>query len=594
MNSILIVGHPSSGYKEVEEILQQRGMTPALPSRRDALLPQDITTTLCKVHQASDIDNVTTEEEIKPLKVAPVWHGMALDLMLGNIEQTLWGWSDPQSIYSLDYWCQLDDNITFVLVYDAPHQALMKAATNHNNLSNTAVEHHLNNWMAYNGALLAFFLRNRNRCLLVSTQQVKLNSEACLQQLQPLLSTPLLSVAETKSEKVSYVATTDESSFSAPTNHNLLPIQKLTEMANIAGLDAKETQNVLQINTVEHYLLEQLISDYPACQDLYAELQSAANLPLQLDYREELKPQQVWEILVQQRLRNAELAAGLHKAYIGMSKTLELSVSEQTREGELLLSQLHQVQEELEKQCLQKFEIEKFKTQQSKQLQHQIALAKSKEEEVISLIKKVADIQKQLESTKASGRQSENEKNNLNVALVETKNLLAAAKANQQSQFDEQAQKFEILQQENELLLTQVHKVQQELERYFLENQKLKQHQTPAYYGAAERIKQELSYRLGATMISRSRSLTGWLGMPHALAAERRAWLQLNNKQPPKILPPVTIYRDAHEAERVKNHLSYRLGQVLISNSGSVVGWVKLPFAISREVSKFRQQRKDV
>ena len=172
--------------------------------------------------------------------------------------------------------------------------------------------------------------------------------------------------------------------------------------------------------------------------------------------------------------------------------------------------------------------------------------------------------------------------------------VVNCAKAKQQNQFDEQAQKFEILKQENELLLTQVHKVQEELERYFLENQKLKQHQTPAYYGAAERIKQDLSYRLGATMISRSRSLTGWLGMPQALAAERRAWLQFNSKQSTKILPPVTIYRDAHEAERVKNHLSYRLGQVLISNGGSIVGWVKLPFAISREVRKFRQQRKDI
>ncbi len=594
MNSILIAGHPSSGYKEVEEILKQRGMTSALPSRRDALLPQDITATLCKVHQASDIDNVTTEEEIKPLKVAPVWHGMALDLMLGNIEQTLWGWSDPQSIYSLDYWCQLDDNLTFVLVYDAPQQALMKAAANYKNLSSATVEHHLNNWMAYNGALLAFFLRNRNRCLLVSAEQVKLNSEACLQQLQPLLSTPLLSVAETKSEKVGYVVTTDESSYRVPTSHKLLPTQRLAEIANIAGLNAKETQDVLLANSVEYYLLEQLLADYPSCQNLYAELQSAANLPLQVEYQEELKPQQVWEIMVQQRLRNTELATGLHKAYIGMTKTLELSVSEQTREGELLLSQLHKVQEELERQYLQKAEIEKLKTQQDRQLQHQISLAKNKEEEVISLIKKVAEIQKQLETTKASGRQSENEKNNLNVALVETKKLLSAAKAKQQNQFDEQAQKFEILQQENELLLTQMHKVQEELERYFLENQKLKQHLTPAYYGAAERIKQDLSYRLGATMIKRSRSLSGWLGMPRALAAERRAWVHLNDKQPSKALPPVTIYRDAHEAERVKNHLSYRLGQVLISNGGSIVGWVKLPFAISREVRKFRQQRKDI
>lgn len=595
MNRILIVGHPSSGYQEVEEILQQRGMASPLPSRREALMPQEITATLCKVHQLPDIDSMTAEEEINPLQVAPVWHGMALDLMLGNLDQNLWGWSDPQSIYSLDYWRQLDDNLTFVLVYDSPQQALVKAAANQIDLSSTSIEHCISNWMAYNGALLAFFLRNRNRCLMVSAQQVKRNADACLQQLQPLLSTPLLSAVENKPDSIGYVVTIDESSYPTLTNNSLLPTQKMAEIANLAGLDAKETQALLQGNAVENYLLEQLLTAYPSCQQLYAELHSAASLPLQSDYQDALDPSKIWGQMVQQRLRNAELATGLHRAYIAMSKSHELSMTEQTQEAEVLLSQLHQVQVELENQHLQKEKLDKLNKQQNNQLHHQVILTRKKEEEVTSLIKKVADIQKQLDTNKATGIQSENERNTLNKSLNESKKQLVAIRTAQQHKYDEQEQKLEILKQENELLLTQMHQVQEELERYYLENQKLKQHQTPAYYGAAERIKQELSYRLGATMIKRSRSLRGWLGMPRALAAERRAWHQLTIEQQSKnILPPVAVYRDAYEAERVKSHLSYRLGQVLTRDSGSLFGWVKLPFALSREVRQFRLQRKDI
>lgn len=585
MNRILIVGHPSSGYKEVEEILQQRGMTSALPSRRDALLPQDITATLCKVHKVPDIDNVTAEEEIKPLQVAPVWHGMALDLMLGNLEQNLWGWADPQSIYSLDYWCQLDDNLTFVLVYDTPQQALMEASTKHKDLSGKTIEHNINNWMAYNGALLAFYLRNRNRCLMVSAQQVKRNSEVYLQQLQPLLNTPLLSMSEGASQEIAYFVTSDESPYSAQTRYPVLPENKLKEIANLAGLDVKETQDFLQENIVESFLLEQLLSEYPACQRLYAELQSAANLPLQTDHREKNDPAKIWKKMVQQRMRSAELATGLYQAYLSMNESLASDILIQNQECEVLLSQLHQVQEELERQYLIKEDLENLKTQQSTKLQYQISLTRKKEEELSPLIKKVAEIQKQLDISKTKSRLIEEEKNILNKSLNDAKKQLTTLKATEQK-------KIEKTQGENELLLSQLHAVQEELERYYLENNKLKAQQSPVLYGAAERIKQELGYRLGAIMIKNSNSLTGWLGMPKALAAERRAWHQYNSSQPQKNLPPVTVYRDAHEAERVKRHLSYQLGEVLIRSEGSLLRWVKLPFALHRSVRQFRHQRK--
>ena len=150
------------------------------------------------------------------------------------------------------------------------------------------------------------------------------------------------------------------------------------------------------------------------------------------------------------------------------------------------------------------------------------------------------------------------------------------------------------LEKENELLLTQLHKVQEELERHYLENSKLKATQKPqpqAYYGAADRVKQQLSYRLGATMIRQSRSIGGWLNMPFALRAEAKRYTQDQAANKSLQLPPITQYRDAHEAELIKQHLSYRLGACLVANTKTLGGRISLPWSLYAEVMAFRKDR---
>lgn len=45
---------------------------------------------------------------------------------------------------------------------------------------------------------------------------------------------------------------------------------------------------------------------------------------------------------------------------------------------------------------------------------------------------------------------------------------------------------------------------------------------------------------------------------------------------------------DNKDILRVKKHLSYRLGNVLVLNGKSIIGWIKLPWLLFREVRKFR------
>ncbi|HFN5525726.1 TPA: kfiB protein, partial [Escherichia coli] len=50
-------------------------------------------------------------------------------------------------------------------------------------------------------------------------------------------------------------------------------------------------------------------------------------------------------------------------------------------------------------------------------------------------------------------------------------------------------------------------------------------------------------------------------------------------------------YADADKAERVKKHLSYQLGQAIISSANSIFGFITLPFKLIVVVYKYRRAK---
>lgn len=458
MNCIIIAGHPQSGYQEVEHLLNSSGMKAAKPSRREGFLPFDIGAALSKAYNLPSISDIASENDIPQIDVAPVWHVMALDLLLGNIEQDLWGWADSQSIYLLDYWKTIDPKFTFILVYDEPHRALFESALDDfDPITPESLEHRIDNWVAYNGALLRFYMRNQERCLLVNVKQVLRDAGGFLKKLHTLLD-------ETQLEL-------DRSPIKLPVSVN---------------------------NDIDTYLIDSIIAEHPQSQQCFEELQSLANEPIEVTATHSANPTDAWLKLVHQRSQARQQLNQL----IESRSQVELQLQQRNNELDALQSQLSLVKEQ-------------------------------------------------------SGRGRE----------------------------------MKELSQENELLLVQLHQVQEELERYYLDNQRLRQKRTSAYYGAADRVKRQLSYRLGAIMIKHSHSISGWIRMPFVLVQEMRAFRQEKAINPATKLPPIHTYLDAHEAEKVKRHLSYRLGSVMVQHAASPIGWIKMPFLFQREVKEFRQQR---
>ena len=461
MNKIVIVGHPASGPEEVLALLQKCGMAAPLPSRREGMLPEAITATLCKAHKLPPLESVTDEGGFAQIEAAPVWQGMALDLMLGNLEQPLWGWADPQTIYALDYWEELDPQLTFVLVYDEPHRVLMEAARRHGSEGDAAapgqeLRRLLDNWVAYNGALLRFHLRHTGRSLLVHSQQVQRATDRYVEQLQPLLDTPLLSSAEAAA-----LPGSQEGSLPGA----IVPLAPDVGLAlSAAGIDPGQAASLLQADRAEHYLIDDVLGHFPAVMQTYAELQSVANLPLDAPPREaEGVAAAAWEALLRQRGFVSQVMVRLSDEVRRAGDKIAWSTEKLRDAGEengLLLTQLHKVQEELERQYLSLKDMER---------------AKEGADKTLALLQEQARLSQE-QASQEQAKKSEEQ-----------------AKLSQ-----EQAGRLRSTGDENQLLLGELHRANEELERYYLrlaETERGKANAERAF-GDASRENQALKFQL--------------------------------------------------------------------------------------------------
>lgn len=676
MNKIILVGHPQSGFARVEELLLDCGMAEAKPSRREGLTPAQISETLLKVHGVAPVQKLRTAAPLKQIKVTPLWNGLALDLMLANMEQPLWGWSDTQAVYLLDYWRFQDPQTVFVLVFDEPQSILTRQALDQADANPEELEARINAWIAYNSALLNFHLRYPERSMLVHAAQVQRSARSYLQQVSARIDAPLqVPGVEAKYGKLAEITNFSEEARKLEEQAQQTvgetdidrQIETVVEGSSVVAIELEgnsetmvcdfESKQGLDGNALAQWLVQQLLQGYPQASELYEQLQAAASLPQRsgnskanssLECIQTERNHSAWSAFVAQQttlqeraLRITQLGKTLDEQVLQMQqldlqlaqlKEAQAAAQQQTKvqqrllsnheaqlqesgqENQLLLEQLHKVQEELESRYMKAQQHEKLLAElpklkaDLKASQEKSTALQNASREKQALQEQLQKVQQELASRKTLAQQHEK-------LLAEQAKVKAELKAAQdkatQLQSSEDKLKKELqterakaplaeLQKENELLLDQLHKVQEELERYYLENCQIKsgsgaifQRQSKqTYYGAAERVKQQLSYRLGATMIAQSRSLGGWLRMPFALNAEFKRFKEYQTLRSNQKLPPISHYCDANEAERVKQHLSYRLGASMIANSKTFTGWAVMPWALIVEAKAFRKERR--
>ncbi|MGJ0157669.1 hypothetical protein ACP0SI_01115 [Campylobacter coli] len=116
---------------------------------------------------------------------------------------------------------------------------------------------------------------------------------------------------------------------------------------------------------------------------------------------------------------------------------------------------------------------------------------------------------------------------------------------------------------------------------------------------AKQRIQNQLSYKLGQTMIVNSKNIFGILLMPVYIIStllshkqEQKIYQEIIKKDPSLKLPPLESYPDYKEALKFKNHLSYKLGQALIKANKTWYkgGYVKMWLEIRKLKKEFKKK----
>lgn len=285
---MLSLGVPNSGFQKIHELMMSVGLGEAKKSKREDYLPTDITEKLCEKYNCLDADYF----EVEQLSPGKMWHSLASDLMLGNLDQKEWGWSDSNSICLLNFWKEFEPQLNFLFVYTSPQAYLAEYFINNNHeASEAAASKALAIWKNYNTELLKFYLENKERSLLINLEAAFGDTANVLSKLD---------------EKFGCKLKLDTTSFLSAENN----------------LDC------------EKQLILGLLNENLEIYNFYEELESCADFPI---YENETCNEKLYHSLnlIRKEKQNAESQEALK------NKKLE-------KENELLLLQLHQVQEELE------------------------------------------------------------------------------------------------------------------------------------------------------------------------------------------------------------------------------------------------------
>ncbi|MDR2341936.1 MAG: hypothetical protein LBD84_02700, partial [Campylobacteraceae bacterium] len=537
MNKLIITGHPHSSYEEVEELLHICGMAYAARSIREGFTPQQITETLCKAYGVLLSEYHTG---ISQIEIDAIWHSMVLDLMLANIDRPFWGWSDPNAIYLLDFWKSVDSNIAFILVYDKP-ESVFTHYEPHSIVDKNYIKERLDAWSTYNTELLNFYRQNQDRCLLVHAQQVRLSAASYIQQLKVRIGKNLKFPDKIlwKGSEISCDSPKITARNKKNNQNDEFILNEPTTVKTNVQVAPYFTDNQND-NPLLRYIAKALMYNNKQSAKVYKELQESANLPLINDGIEGIAAIDAWQAMVEQICKSqiqtdqiqslTEELSQVKQSSQELVRSLEDEISKAKTEYEdaknsveILKQERESLHGKLTEQNRKFNDTEKQKLELSQNLQQAEKSAKDKAEQLENLQSRLAEQNKRADDTE---RQKASLSQNLQQAEKSAKERAeqleqlkkqfedikktALEKEKQARELDAKNKDLQIkaqnasqnseLKHENEILLSQLHQVQKELEKYYLENQELKKNAEPLIsklYGAKERVKNTLEYRIG-------------------------------------------------------------------------------------------------
>jgi hypothetical protein len=449
MKSLCITGLVQEDLNFMMQVLQEAGLAVAKPAARDTSMTieywHEQVLKLPMVRYTEDADGAEDAEvvnskmgfsgrqssgkAIKSQEIGRLWEQLASDIFISNLTSEAWGWADVRSTEVLPFWKRFDPQTRFLLVSVRPERFIAHhIETSDERLAPDVL---LGRWVQFHQALLRFHQEHRDISLLV-------DFDDCVSQPGALIK--------------------------ACNEHFGL------------GLEIKHFPDVtrLDVSDIARFLAAEICSAHKGHKIFALDLE-ASLVPVGASHVEFSVP-----VMTDLIARYRDLKGELQEGRGGLKSELDRVKSEfeqlkareveSKEENDLLLAQLHQVQEELESYFLKHKEV----SDQLEPLKKQPKPVEQKpvdEQQVKAQAESLKKLQQELEQAKKDAAAKKKELDDAQAKHkqhVEALNKeLATLKTTHQQLVDREKD----TQEENDLLLAQLHQVQEELENYFLKYQ---------------------------------------------------------------------------------------------------------------------------
>ena len=386
----------------VLSLLQKAGLEAAQPSQRDASMTfgrwHEQVLTLPIEFYVDSFNEKTDAGDGQSLQVAGwdasrdmgrdigrLWEQLASDVFIANMNSLMWGWADARSADLLPFWAGFDPQLKFVLVTCSPERYLANFIETSDKPFEPKVL--LARWQAYHKALLQFSRLYPKRCVITSFEDVLMSPQGLVDTCNETFFTQLgrVGLSALRGFPVGQMAALVATKFATPTKDqeslerelrvSLTPL-KVTmhapRLTNNAAGDSKQGQSsdghesdvrgTANSGTGQNLNSDDdvTIVDFMGDDDL-----PASNDPVEIiaHYRRILaevkrdqpasRPRGVGDVMDVQYRDSRDAGSGQYQS----DQDLQAKLKDTEEENDLLLAQLHQVQEELENYFLKHQEV---------------------------------------------------------------------------------------------------------------------------------------------------------------------------------------------------------------------------------------------
>lgn len=323
MKTLCITGTECAMFNKISDTIFNAGISPAKTITQPNGSSMDFNDWHQKVVDENSLLSIDSSS-----KIGRIWEQLAVDLFMENVGQEKWGWACPQSVKLLNFWHSFAPQLCFILLYSTPEEAIYTASISEKNNIDNSADNIIQQWIANQQIMLKFYLKNPQQTLLVNVNDFKKNPQNLVEKINEHFNFNLNS----------FTALND------PDSENLKILEPNSLAEYLVNITLQQSQYLSEVNTLFSELEKNKVA---ICADEIIAENDIMNNSISMENNSKISNNNNDSIVVDSYALLCKYNYDISNNDINLQNNF-VELQNSREEADLLLRQLHKVQEELE------------------------------------------------------------------------------------------------------------------------------------------------------------------------------------------------------------------------------------------------------